>query len=156
MSVEKVKALFIKAGLSERLRYSEVISDTVENAAKMIGCQPAQIAKTMSFLLPERPIVIVSSGDAKIDNAKYKQTFGVKAKMIPLERVEALTGHLPGGISPFACEDDVLVYLDESLKRFDIVYAGAGDEHNTVEVTISLLEQLSGYEAWVDVCKGWQ
>lgn len=155
MSVESVKDLFEKEGMGDRVRYSEVISDTVENAAEMIGCEFAQIAKTMSFLVDENPIVIVASGDTKIDNAKYKSVFGTKAKMIPFARVEELTGHIPGGISPFACKADVKVYLDESLKRFDIVYTGGGDEHNTVEVTIPVLEKLSEYKSWIDVCKGW-
>ena len=153
MSVESVRELFRNAGMEDRLCCSEIISDTVENAAAMIGCLPAQIAKTMSFLVDEKAILIVSSGTAKIDNAKYKAAFHTKAKMIPADRLEELTGHLPGGVSPFACKSDVKVYLDQSLKQFDVVYAGAGDEHNTVEVTIPILEKLSGYTAWVDVCK---
>lgn len=155
MSVESVKTLFENEGMGERVHFNEIISDTVENAAEMIGCQPAQIAKTMSLIGDEEPIVIVASGDAKIDNAKYKGVFSSKAKMIPFARVEDVTGHSPGGVCPFACKSEVKVYLDESLKRFEIVYTGGGDEHHTVEVNISLLEKLSGYESWIDVCKGW-
>lgn len=155
MSVQSVRELFRKENLEHLVLYSDEISDTVENAAAMIGCQPAQIAKTMSLLVDGCPIVIVSGGDAKIDNAKYKRVFGTKAKMISYGDVEALTGHIPGGICPFACKQDVKVYLDISLKRFDIVYTGGGDEHNTVKVTIPQLEQFSGYTEWVDVCKGW-
>lgn len=156
MSVESVKELFEKNGLAELVHYSETVSDTVENAAAMIGCKPEQIAKTMSFLIGDEAILIVSSGDAKIDNQKYKAAFATKAKMIPFDEAEKYTGHLPGGICPFAYKDGVKVYLDESLKRFDVVYTGGGDEHNTVEVTIPLLEKLSGYESWIDVCKGRQ
>ena len=153
MSVESVKAFFEEKGLGSLVHYSETVSDTVENAAAMIGCEPAQIAKTMSFLVGDGAVLIVSCGDAKIDNAKYKAAFHTKAKMIPADRLEALTGHLPGGVAPFACKDGAKVYLDESLKRFDVVYTGGGDEHHTVEVTLPLLEQLSGFAAWVDVCK---
>ena len=155
MSVESVKAFFENAGLPQLVHESEVVSDTVENAAVMIGCEPAQIAKSMSFLLDESAILIVSGGDAKIDNAKFKAAFHTKAKMVPADRAEELTGHLPGGICPFACREGVKVYLDESLKRFDVVYTGGGDEHHTIEVTLPQLEQLSAYESWVDVCKGW-
>lgn len=156
MSVESVKKFFEDKGLGACVRYSEIISDTVENAAAMIGCQPAQIAKTLSFLIGEQPILIVAGGDAKIDNPKYKATFGAKASMIPFDAAEQWTGHLPGGICPFACKDGVKVYLDESLKRFDVVYTGGGDAHHTICVTLTQLEQLSDYVSWVDVCKGWQ
>lgn len=153
MSVESVRNLFKSNGLEHLVRYSEVTSETVETAAAMIGCQPAQIAKTMSFIVDDKPIVIVSTGDTKTDNAKFKETFHTKAKMIPFDMVEEMTGHIPGGICPFACKPDVKVYLDESLKRFEVVYTGGGDEHNTVEVTIPILEKYSNYVSWVDVCK---
>ena len=155
MSVQSVRKLFSDAGLGDLVLYSEVISDTVENAAAMIGCEPRQIAKTMSFLLGDAAIVIVASGDAKIDNGKYKAEFGTKARMIPYAEVEGYTGHLPGGICPFALKENVAVFLDESLKRFDVVYTGGGDEHNTVKVTLPLLEQYSNYKKWIDVCKNW-
>lgn len=156
MSVQSVRALFEQAGLGHLVRYNEVVSDTVANAAAMLHCKEAQIAKTMSFLVGEEPIVIVSSGDAKIDNARYKAVFATKAKMIPYEQVENYTGHIPGGICPFACKEGVKVYLDESLKRFDVAYTGGGDEHNIVEVTIPILERFTGYVEWLDVCKGWR
>ena len=155
MSVESVRKLFSDAGLGDLVLFSEVISDTVENAAAMIGCEPRQIAKTMSFLLGDAAIVIVASGDAKIDNGKYKAEFGTKARMIPYAEVEGYTGHLPGGICPFALKENVAVFLDESLKRFDVVYTGGGDEHDTVKVTLPLLEQYSNYKKWIDVCKNW-
>jgi prolyl-tRNA editing enzyme YbaK/EbsC (Cys-tRNA(Pro) deacylase) len=155
MSVQSVRKLFSDAGLGELVLYSKVVSDTVENAAAMIGCEPCQIAKTMSFLLGDVAIVIVASGDAKIDNGKYKAEFGAKAKMIPYGEAEHYTGHLPGGICPFALKENVAAFLDESLKRFDVVYTGGGDEHNTVKVTIPQLEQYSNYQKWIDVCKNW-
>lgn len=153
MSVESVRKLFEKANLKDLVLYSEVISDTVENAADLLGCEPSQIAKTMCFMVNETPVLIVSSGDVKVDNSKYKAFFGTKAKMIPYEDVEKYTGHLPGGICPFALKEGVKVYLDESLKRFNIVYTGGGDEHNTVKVTIKQLEEMSNYIKWIDVCK---
>ena len=155
MSLEAVKQYFKEQDMESRVMEFQQSSATVEEAAAAIRCEPRQLAKTMSFLVDENPIVIVASGDTKIDNAKYKSVFGTKAKMIPFARVEELTGHIPGGISPFACKANVKVYLDESLKRFDIVYTGGGDEHNTVEVTIPVLEKLSEYKSWIDVCKGW-
>ena len=156
MSVESVKSLFEKEGLSRLVHYSDIVSDTVETAASMIGCMPAQILKTMTFIVNDKPIAIALSGDMKIDNSKYNKYFGVKAKMIPFDLVESITGHIPGGVCPFACNENVKVYLDESLKRFDVVYSGGGDEHNTVEVTIPILEKLSKYEAWIDVSKSKQ
>lgn len=155
MSVEGIRKLFEKDNLGHLVIYNEVVSDTVENAAKMIGCNEEQIAKTMAFYVDEQPIVIVSSGEAKIDNAKYKKEFGKKAKMVPFDMAESVTGHIPGGISPFALKEGVKVYLDVSLKRFDIVYSGGGDEHNIVKCTIPLLEKYSNYEKWIDVCKNW-
>lgn len=155
MSVQSVRELFRKNNLEDLVLYSGEVSDTVENAAILLKCEPAQIAKTMSFIVDDMPIAIVTSGDAKIDNSKYKSIFNNKAKMIPFEEVENLTGHIPGGICPFALNENVKVYLDISLKRFDIVYTGGGDEHNTVKVSIEQLENYSNYIGWVDVCKNW-
>lgn len=112
--------------------------------------------KKRKIVVGDKPIIIVASGDAKIDNTKYKSIFSSKAKMIPFDKVEEFTGHLSRGVCPFACKPEVKIYLDESLKRFEIVYTGGRDEHNTVEVSIPLLEKLSKYESWIDVCKGWQ
>lgn len=155
MSVKSVKDLFSKDNLEELVLYSEEVSDTVANAAMLLGCEEKQIAKTMSFLVDENPIVIVASGDSKIDNSKYKSYFNNKAKMIPFDQVEELTGHIPGGICPFALREGVKVYLDVSLNRFEIVYTGGGDEHNTVKVNIEQLQKYSNYIEWIDVCKGW-
>lgn len=155
MSVEGIRKLFEKDNLGHLVMYNEVTSDTVENAAKMIGCKEEQIAKTMAFYVDEQPIVIVSIGEAKIDNAKYKKEFVKKAKIVPFDMAESVTGHIPGGISPFALKEDVKAYLDVSLKRFDIVYSGGGDEYNIVKCTIPLLKKYSNYEKWIDVCKNW-
>lgn len=156
MSVESVRELFKKDGLGDLVLHSDVISDTVENAASLLGCEPKQIAKTMSFVIGDETVLIVTSGDAKIDNSKYKAKFNSKAKMVSSEEVERLTGHLPGGICPFGLKENVKVYLDESLKRFDIVYTGGGDSYNTVKVNLEQLEKYSNYIEWIDVCKNWQ
>ena len=111
------------------------------------------IAKTMSFLQGEQPVLILTEGTAKVDNRKYKDTFHVKAKMIPFEQVEEVTGHAPGGVCPFGIKDGIEVYLDESLKRFETVYPAAGDDHSAVRLTIPELEEVSGAKGWGDVCR---
>ena len=131
-------------------------SATVEQAANALGCKPEHIAKTMSFKTKEGPILIVCAGDAKIDNKKYKSVFGQKAKMIPANEVEELIGHLPGGVCPFAIKENVKVYLDISLKRFEKVYPAAGNGHSAIELTIKELETISKADSWVDVCNNWQ
>ena len=133
----------------------EHTSDTVEHAAQAIGCIPAQIAKTMSFLAAEQPIMIVMAGDAKVHNSKYKSFFHQKAAMIPWDSVEALTGHMPGGVCPFARKEGIKVYLDVSLKRFEIVYAAAGAPNGTIGLSIEELEKYSGFEEWIDIAKDW-
>lgn len=152
MSCEKVKAFLENAGYGDRFTVRDATADTVEHAAQAIGCLPAQIAKTMSFLLGDEVILIVASGDTKIANAKYKATFGAKAAMIPYDRVEELTGHAPGGVCPFAPLPGVKIYLDESLKRFDVSHASGGSHNTTVGLTPEELEKLAAPVAWVDVC----
>lgn len=156
MSLEKVQAYFHKEGFGDRLKTFEHSSATVELAAEAVGCEAKQIAKTMSFLLEDNAILIVTAGDARIDNKKYRSFFHTKAKMIPREAVEELIGHAPGGVCPFVIKPGVKVYLDESLKRFDIVYPAAGSGNSAVELSIPELERFSGYECWIDVCSGWQ
>lgn len=156
MSYDKVKQYFDQIGLEQRVKNLERSSATVELAAQAIGCEPKQIAKTMSFLLDEKAILIVTAGDARVDNKKYKAFFHQKAKMIPGEQVEDYIGHAPGGVCPFAIKPDVVVYLDESLKRFEIVYPAAGSGHSAVELSINELEKYSGSIGWIDVCKDWQ
>ncbi len=152
MACEKVKAYLESVGFGDRFTVREMTADTVEHAAESIGCLPAQIAKTMSFLLQDQVIVIVASGDTKIANAKYKATFGAKAAMIPFDRVEELTGHAPGGVCPFALNEGVRVYLDESIKRFEVSHASGGSHNTTVGLTPAEFEQITNPVSWVDVC----
>lgn len=155
MSIEIVKEYFAQFGMEERVLEFEVSSATVELAAIALNCKPQRIAKTLSFLVDGAPILIVTAGDAKIDNAKYKARFGTKAKMLTPEDVVALVGHAVGGVCPFAIKEGVTVYLDESLKRFDTIFPACGSGNSAIELTIPELEQYSAFSAWVDVCKGW-
>lgn len=156
MSFENVKQYFENNNLGERVKNLTQSSATVEEAAAALGCEPKQIAKTMSFLLDEKPILIITAGDAKIDNKKYKAEFHQKAKMIPRESVEESIGHAPGGVCPFVVKPEVTAYLDVSLKRFEIVYPAAGSDHSAVELSLPELEQYSNSTGWIDVCKGWE
>lgn len=156
MSLEKVKAYFKTYGMEEKIQEFDVSSATVELAASALQCEPQRIAKTLSFMLEERAVLIVAAGDAKIDNPKYKARFGKKAKMLPPDEVEALVGHAAGGVCPFAVKEGVEVYLDVSLKRFDTVFPACGSSNSAIELTIPQLEQYSGYAEWVDVCKGYE
>ncbi|MEA4848509.1 MAG: YbaK/EbsC family protein [Clostridiaceae bacterium] len=155
MSYEKVKEYFNSIGLEDRVVVREHIGDTVENAAAAIGCEPARIAKTMSFMQNGKPALVVMAGDAKVNNTKYKACFQQKAVMIPGDQVEALIGHMPGAVCPFAINESVHVYLDVSLKRFDIVYTAGGSLNTTIELSLEELEKHSGHSGWIDVCKGW-
>ena len=155
MSLEKVKQYFDSLGLGQRVHELAQSSATVEEAAVAVGCEPERIAKTMSFLLGEEPILIVTAGDARIDNKKYKEYFHQKAKMIPGELVEQYVGHAPGGVCPFVIPSNIKVFLDVSLKRFDIVYPAAGTGNSAVELSIKELEDCSRYREWIDVCKDW-
>ncbi|WP_394870856.1 YbaK/EbsC family protein [Clostridium butyricum] len=155
MSYEKVKKYFDVVGLGQRVVEREQIGATVEQAAVSIGCEPKQIAKTMSFFQGEEAILIVMAGDAKIDNTKYKACFHQKAKMIPSELVGTHIGHLPGAVCPFVVNKGVRVFLDVSLKRFDIVYTAGGSLNSTIKLSLEELENHSSPEGWVDVCKGW-
>ena len=153
MSFDKVKAFFESQGAGDKVLWLEQSSATVELAAEAVGCEPARIAKTLSFLVGEQPILILTAGDVKVDNKKYKELFHAKAKMIPGDIVEELIGHAPGGVCPFVINDGIDVYLDESLKRFDIVYPAAGSGNSAVRLTLSELEHFSGSTNWIDVCK---
>lgn len=128
-------------------------SATVALAAQALKTEPDQIAKTLSYLVNDQPILIVMAGEARTDNRKYKDTFHKKAKMIPFDQVEDYIGHAPGGVCPFAVKDNVKVYLDQSLKRHETVFPAAGSENSAVKLTIPQLEKYSGYKAWVDVTK---
>ena len=153
MAIEKVKEYFKQYNLEEKIREFEVSSATVELAAAALACEPERIAKTLSFLVQDVPVLIVAAGDAKIDNAKYKSVFHTKAKMIPAPQVESLIGHAVGGVCPFGINEGVDVYLDESLKRFSTVFPACGSSSSAIELTIDELERFSGYKAWIDVCK---
>lgn len=155
MSYEIVKRYFEEAGLGERVKSLSHTSGTVEQAAEAIGCEPKQIAKTMSFLVNDMPVLIVTAGDARVDNKKYKTVFHQKAKMIPGEQVEYYVGHAPGGVCPFAIHANVSVYLDISLKRFTRVYPAGGNDHSAVDLSLNELETHSNSLGWIDVCKGW-
>ena len=155
MSIEKVKAFFAARGMEDRVLEFEVSSATVELAAQALHCEPCRIAKTLSFLVNGAPILIVAAGDAKIDNPKYKAQFGAKAKMLSPDEAVALIGHAVGGVCPFAINEGVAVYLDESLKRFETVFPACGSSNSAIELTLAELERYAAPAAWVDVCKGW-
>ena len=156
MSIETVRAYFAAAGLAERIQEFDVSSATVALAAEALHCEPARIAKTLSFVDGEGALLIVAAGDAKVDNARFKARFGMKAKMLTPEDAVRLIGHAVGGVCPFAVKEGVKVYLDESLKRFDVVYPAAGSSNSGIGLTIPELEEHARAECWVDVCKGWR
>ena len=153
MAIEKVKAYFRNFDMEDKVLEFDVSSATVELAAQALGCEPCRIAKSLTFMLGELPIMIVAAGDAKIDNAKYKARFGAKAKMLKSDEVEPLIGHGVGGVCPFGINEGVKVYLDESLKRFETVFPACGSSNSAIELTISQLEKYSGFSEWVDVSK---
>ncbi|MBQ9070620.1 MAG: YbaK/EbsC family protein [Clostridia bacterium] len=153
MSIENVKNYFQKYGIDNKILEFDVSSATVELAAEALHTEGCRIAKTLSFKVGENPILIVCAGDAKIDNSKYKATFGAKAKMLTPDEVPSLIGHAVGGVCPFAINAGVKVYLDKSLKRFETVFPACGSSNSAIELTIPELERYSGECSWVDVCK---
>ncbi len=152
MALEKAEAYLKQAGFADRIIKLEQSTATVDLAAAALGVEPGMIAKTMSFYQGEQVILILTEGTARIDNRKYKDTFHIKAKMIPFEEVEEAVGHAPGGVCPFGIKEGIKVYLDESLKQFETVYPAAGDDHSAVRLSVSELAQVTG-ASWVDVCK---
>lgn len=155
MAIEKVKQFFAQYGMQDRVLEFPVSSATVELAAEALHCEPCRIAKTLSFLVEDGPVLIVAAGDAKIDNPKYKAQFSTKARMLTPEQAATMVGHAVGGVCPFAVNPGVKVYLDVSLRRFETVFPACGSSNSAIELTIPELEQYSGYLQWVDVCKGW-
>ncbi len=153
MSLTKAKAYLESVGFADHIIEPEASTATVVEAAAALGVEPGMIAKTMSFLIGDKPILILAEGTARIDNRKYKDTFHIKAKMIPFEEVEDYIGHAPGGVCPFGIHENVEVYLDKSLKQFTTVYPAAGNDHSAVRLTIPELEQVANAKGWVDVCK---
>lgn len=156
MSIEKVRSYFQQFGREQDILEFQVSSATVELAAKAVGVEPARIAKTLSFAREDGCILIVAAGDARIDNRKFKDTFGMKAKMLTPEQVLELTGHAVGGVCPFGVEDPrVETVLDISLKRFDTVYPACGSSNSAIQLTCQELFQYAKASRWVDVCKDW-
>ena len=153
MSIEKVRAYFRSVGMEDRVMEFTVSSATVELAAQALSCEPCRIAKTLSFSVDGQPILIVTAGDTKIDNPKYKAQFGVKAKMLSPDEALDRIGHAVGGVCPFAVNEGVTVYLDVSMKRFETVFPACGSSNSAIEMTMKDLETHSGYTAWIDVCK---
>lgn len=153
MSLEKAKEHLKKYKLDQNIMEFTTSSATVQQAAIALNCTEGEIAKTLSFLVEEKPILIVVSGDAKIDNSKYKAEFHKKAKMIPYENVEKIIGHQVGDVCPFGINEGVEVYLDKSLQKYKTVYPASGSDSSAVKLTIQELEQASNYQKWIDVCK---
>lgn len=153
MSIERARAYLKQYGIEERIQELPASSATVALAAKALGCEPQRIAKTLSFLVEEKAILIVAAGDVKIDNSKYKKQFGTKAKMLSSEQVTELIDHAVGGVCPFGVKEGVTVYLDESLKRFETVFPACGSSNSAIELTIPELEKYSAFVSWIDVCK---
>lgn len=153
MSIEKVKKYFDEKGIADRIQEFEISSATVALAAKALQCEENRIAKTLSFHVGEKVVLIVAAGDAKIDNAKYKAKFGAKAKMLSFDEAEPLIGHAVGGVCPFAVNEGVETYLDISLKRFSTVFPACGSSNSAIELSLKELEEYSDYKEWIDVCK---
>ena len=153
MSLEKAKAYLKEVGYEDRVMEFEVSSATVELAAKAANVKPCQIAKSLTFKVNEKPIMIVCAGDAKIDNPKYKGKFSAKATMLSPDEVDNLIGHSIGGVCPFGINEGVEVYLDESLKRFEHIYPACGNAQSAVKLTPEELEKISNSREWIDVCK---
>lgn len=153
MSIEKVRDYMKNFGMEEKILEFPVSSATVELAAKALNTEGKRIAKSLSFLVNEKAVMIVTAGDGRIDNKKYKAEFSCKAKMLTPEQVDEMIGHSIGGVCPFAVNTGVEVYLDESLKRFETVFPACGNSNSAIELTIPQLEKLSGFIKWVDICK---
>ena len=153
MAIERVREYFRQYHIEDRIREFEGSSATVELAAAALGCEGKRIAKSLSFMVDGRAILIIAAGDAKIDNKKYKAQFHTKAKMLSFEEVEDMTGHAVGGVCPFGVKEGVKVYLDASLKRFECVYPACGSSNSAVKLTLEELEHASNYQEWIDVCK---
>ena len=152
MSIEKVREYFSSYGIENKIMEFDVSSATVELAAIAVGVEGARIAKTLSFLVKDEPILIVVAGDGRVDNKKYKATFSAKAKMLSHDQAAEMIGHAVGGVCPFAVNDGVKVYLDESLRRFETVFPACGSSNSAIELTIPELEKYSNFVQWVDVC----
>ena len=157
MSIQNVRDYLAPLGLSERILEFETSSATVELAAQAARVIPARIAKSLSLMLPDGPILLVTAGDARIDNSRFKAQFHAKAKMLGADEVVQYIGHAVGGVCPFAIRDGVRTWLDVSLKRFDTVFPACGSANSAIELSCDALEAAAqSFAGWVDVCKGWQ
>lgn len=156
MSIAAVRAYFAPLGMEDKILEFETSSATVELAAQAVGVIPARIAKSLSFKVDGKAILIIAAGDAKVDNSKFKGFFHTKAKMLTPEQVSQFTGHAIGGVCPFANPEGVETYLDVSLKRFDTVFPAAGSSNSAIQLTCDELEEYSHAKGWIDVCKAWQ
>ncbi len=153
MAIEKAREYLKKWDMDSKIIEFDVSSATVELAAAALGIEGQRIAKTLSFQIGDGCILVVTAGDRKVDNQKFKSKFGVKAKMVAFDDVERLVGHAAGGVCPFGVNEGIAIYLDESLKRFETVFPAGGSSNSAIELTIPQLEMYSGYQEWVDVCK---
>ena len=156
MAIDKVKEYFSRFGMEDKVMEFDVSSATVDLAAEAVGVEGARICKTMSFLKPEGAgaILVQMAGDGRIANRKFKNTFGFKAKMLKPEEVIEYTGHAVGGVCAFAIErDDVDVYCDESMRRFETVFPACGSDNSAIELTCDELEKYSDAKGWVDICR---
>lgn len=153
MSIERARKYFSRFNLQDRVLEFDVSSATVELAAEAVGCEPERIAKTLSFVVNDSCVLIVTAGDRKIDNSKYKAQFNTKAKMLAPEEVEETIGYAIGGVCPFGINEGITVYLDESLKRFSSVFPACGSANSAIELSIEELEKYSNFTSWIDVCK---
>jgi len=156
MAILKVIEFFSDYDINNRILEFDVSSATVSDAALALKCEEKQIAKTLAFRRDSSALLVVTAGDAKIDNAKFKSTFGMKARMLNAEETLEKTGHAVGGVCPFALPTSAIVYLDESLKRFPMVFPACGSSNSAIELSIEELIKYSSSEGWVDVCKEWQ
>ena len=152
---EKVKSFLEANNLGERLTEHKETIDTVEHAAQQIGCKEEEIAKTLSFVIDDKPVVIVMAGDGRVNSSKFKAQFHTKPHMVPRDQVEDIIGFQPGGVCPFAVNENIPIWLDVSMKRFDYVHPAGGNEYTSVKITPSELESVSNAVGWCDVCKGW-
>ena len=156
MTNGKVYTALQNCGLEDRITIHEETIDTVEHAAMRIGCTEPEIAKTLSFVVDEKPVIVVMAGDGRVNNSKFKAKFHTKPHMVPRDQVEELIGYQPGGVCPFGIPSDIPVWLDISMKRFAYVHPAAGDEYTSVTLTPEELEQASNAMGWCDICKGWE
>ncbi len=153
---EKVLEWLGEKGFADRITEHEEIIDTVEHAAQQIGCTEAEIAKTLSFLVDDKPVIVVMAGDGRVNSSKFKAQFHTKPSMVPRDRVEEMIGFVPGGVCPFGVDKSIPVWLDVSMKRFAYVHPAGGSEYTSVKLTPAELEAASEAVGWCDVCKGWE